>query len=460
MPATGRAYAEKRQGKVTTRVTPKLPRGMRDFLPQQMILREYVIDVIREVFERFGYEPLSTPSVELRETLTGKYGPDAERMIYNVSRRGGKEKLALRYDLSVPLSRVAAMYPDLQKPFKRYQISPVWRGERPGKGRYREFYQCDVDTIGSASMLADAELVDIMYEVLHRLGFEDFVVRINNRKILTGIGQFAGVPEELLGGLYRSIDKLEKIGLDGVKEELEANQIPEDVVARLLELLQITGDDKAILVELGQRLGEYPAAVEGIEELEQILAYLDSLDVPRERYEVDFAMVRGLDYYTGPIYETVVQEPRIGSICGGGRYDELIGMFTDRSYPATGTSFGIERIIDVMEELKMFPPEVGTTTTRVLVTIFDEAHTGASLEVSSELRQSGLNTELYFENDPLGDQIRYALKRGIPYVVIVGPDELAVDRVTIRNLPLKQQRTVDRSAAVASINDWEDSSGR
>jgi histidyl-tRNA synthetase len=433
---------------------------MRDFLPEQMILREYVIDVIREVFESFGYEPLSTPSVELHETLTGKYGPDAERMIYNVSRRGGKEKLALRYDLSVPLSRVAAMYPDLQKPFKRYQISPVWRGERPGKGRYREFYQCDVDTIGSASMLADAELVDIMHEVLHRLGFRDFVVRINNRKILTGIGQFAGVPEELLGGLYRSIDKLEKIGLDGVKEELEANEIPEDVVARLLELLQITGDDQAILTELRQELGEFPAAVEGIEELEQILAYLEPLDVPRQRYQVDFAMVRGLDYYTGPIYETVVQEPRIGSICGGGRYDELIGMFTDRSYPATGTSFGIERIIDVMEELEMFPPEVGTTITQVLVTIFDEAHTSASLEVSSELRKGGLNTELYFENDPLGDQIRYALKRGIPYVIIVGPDELAAGQVTVRNLPLNEQRTVDRSAAAANIENWEDSSGR
>lgn len=458
MASSGKGHAEKGQGDVTTRIPPKLPRGMRDFLPQQMILRQHVIDVIREVFERFGYEPLSTPSVELHETLTGKYGPDAERMIYDVSRSGGKEKLALRYDLSVPLSRVAAMYPDLQKPFKRYQISPVWRGERPGKGRYREFYQCDVDTVGSASMLADAEMVDIMHEVLDRLGFEDFVVRINNRKILTGIGQFAGVPEELLGGLYRSIDKLERIGLDGVKEELEANQIPQDVVARLLELLQVTGDDRAILGELRQRLGDYPAAVEGIQELEEILAYLDSLDVSPERFQVDFAMVRGLGYYTGPIYETVVQKPRIGSICGGGRYDELIGMFTDRSYPATGTSFGIERIIDVMQELKMFPPEVGTTTTQVLVTIFDEAHTSASLELSSDIRKGGLNTELYFENDPLGDQIRYALKKGIPYVVIVGPDELAADQVTIRNLPLKQQRTVDRSSAVTNIRDWEGSS--
>jgi len=440
---------------VATTVTPKLPRGMRDFLPQQMILRQYVLDVIREVFESFGYEPLSTPSVELHETLTGKYGPDAERMIYNVSRRGGKEKLALRYDLSVPLSRVAAMYPDLQKPFKRYQISPVWRGERPGKGRYREFCQCDVDTVGSASMLADAEMIDIMHEVLSRLGFQQFVVRINNRKILTGIGQFAGVPQDLLGGLYRSIDKLDRIGLDGVKQELRSNQIPEEVIARLLELLQITGDGKAIPHELRRRLGDYPAALEGIEEVEEILAYLEALEVPRQRYQVDFAMVRGLDYYTGPIYETVVEEPRIGSICGGGRYDELIGTFTDRSYPATGTSFGIERIIDVMEELHMFPPEVGTTNTQVLVTIFDETHIGASLRTGCRLRGDGLNVELYFENDPLGDQIRYALKKGIPYVVIVGPDELASGKVTIRNLPLKEQRIVAEAEVLTNINDWE-----
>jgi histidyl-tRNA synthetase len=437
------------------KVKPRLPRGMRDILPRKMILRQYVIEVIQEVFEQFGYEPLSTPAVELHDTLTGKYGPDAERMIYDVGRKGGKEKLALRYDLSVPLSRVVAMYPDLQKPFKRYQISPVWRGERPGKGRYREFYQCDVDTVGSASMLADAELLNITNEVLTRLGFQEFVMKINNRKILTGIGQFAGVPQQLLGGLYRSIDKLEKIGPGGVRQELRDNQIPDDVIEKLLGLLQVTGDDEAILAELRERLAEYPIALEGITELDEMLRYLDDLGIPTERYEVDFSMVRGLGYYTGPIYETVVQEPRIGSISGGGRYDELIGMFSDISYPATGTSFGIERMIDAMEELDMFPPEVGTTISVVLVTIFDEARIGASLQVANELRKAGLNTELHFENDPLGDQIRYALKKGIPYIVIVGPDEMAANKVTIRNLPLKEQRTVERQIMAATIKDWE-----
>jgi histidyl-tRNA synthetase len=437
------------------KVKPRLPRGMRDILPRKMILRQYVIEVIRKGFEQFGYEPLSTPAVELWDTLTGKYGPDAERLIYSVRHEGGKERLALRYDLSVPLSRVIAMYPDLQKPFRRYQISPVWRGERPGKGRYREFYQCDVDIVGTPSMLADAELLDITHEVLTRLGFQEFVMKINNRKILTGVGQFAGVPQDLLGGLYRSIDKLEKIGPEGVKKELRDNQIPEDVVEKLLELLQVTGDDQAILAELGDRLAAYPIALEGIMELEEMLRYLEDLGIPKERYQVDFTMVRGLDYYTGPIYETVVQEPRIGSISGGGRYDELIGMFSDRSYPATGTSFGIERMIEVMEELDMFPPEVGTTISQVLVTIFDEAQMGASLQMTTDLRKAGMNTELYFENDPLGDQIRYALKKGIPYVVIVGPDELSADQVTIRNLPLKEQRTVERQMMAATIRDWE-----
>jgi histidyl-tRNA synthetase len=436
-------------------VKPQLPRGMRDILPQQMIHRHYVIDIIRDVFERYGYEPLSTPSVERHETLTGKYGPDAERMIYSVSRQGGKEKLALRYDLSVPLSRVMAMYPDLRKPFKRYQISPVWRGERPGKGRYREFYQCDVDTVGTSSMLADAELIRITHDVLGRLGFEQFVVKINDRKILTGIGQFAGVPDELLGGLYRSIDKLEKIGLEGVKDELRANQIAEDAIARLLELLRITGDNEEILKELKGRLGEYPVAVEGSGELQEVIAYASHMGVPAERCQVDFSMVRGLDYYTGPIFETVVEEPRVGSICGGGRYDELIGTFSDRSYPATGISFGIERIIEVMEELSMFPPEVGMTKTEVLVTIFSEDQIATSLQVSEELRGSGLNTELYFENDPLGDQIRYALKKGVPYVIIVGPDEAAAGQVTIRNLALNEQRTVERGALIGHIKDWE-----
>lgn len=499
-------------------VDPRVPRGMRDMLPEQMIRRQYVIDVIREVFEGFGFEPLQTPAIEMRETLMGKYGPDAERLIYHAHHRGGKQQLSLRYDLSVPLSRVVAMYPDLNKPFKRYQIAPVWRAERPQKGRYREFYQCDADTVGSASMLADAETLNFIYEILARLGFENFVMNINNRKIINGIGQFAGVPEALLGGLYRSIDKLGKIGLKGVRSELrrtgrdeaisilEKAQVPAqtiddlvdplrsadlvtiesslrqtnlgdgnvdevmdrlrglrlennpvigvEVIEQLLELLQISGNNKQILSQLREWLAEYPEALEGVAELEEIIGYLDAVGIPESYYQVVPSMVRGLEYYTGPIFETVVEEPQIGSITGGGRFDELVGMFMDHSYPATGTTIGIERIVDVMEELDMFPPDVGKTVAQVLMTLFDESMVHESLKMADRLRKGGLKTEMYFENDPLGDQIRYALKKGIPYVAILGPDELENDQVTVRNLSLETQKTIKRIEAVGLIKGW------
>ncbi len=504
---------------MTKKVEPRLPRGMRDILPQQMIMRQYVVDVIRDVFEQFGFEPLQTPAVELEETLKGKYGSDAERMIYDVGHKGGKEKLSLRYDLSVPLCRVMAQYPELTRPLKRYQIAPVWRAERPQKGRYREFYQCDADTVGSDSMLADAEIVNVIYEILTRLGFEKFVINLNNRKIIAGIGQLAGVPGELLGGLYRSIDKLDKIGLEGVKAELRKTgledaisalrkaqapketiadliealraaslaaiearlrqagledetiiklvsqlaalklenraTIPDAVIERLLEFLQIGGSNDKILAQLREWLADYPEALAGVAELEELTGYLKVLDIPEEYYPVVPSMVRGLAYYTGPIYETIVEEPNIGSITGGGRYDELIGMFSDHSYPATGATIGIERIIDVMEELEMFPPEVGKTVSQVLVTQFNPELVTESLKMARELRQAGLNVELYFENDPLGKQIRYALKKGIPYVIIIGPDETASGQAAVRNLELRQQETVPREEVVAKIKAWQ-----
>jgi histidyl-tRNA synthetase len=523
------------------KVAPRVPRGMRDILPEQMIRRQYVMRVIQEVFEEFGFEPFDTPALELSETLTGKYGSEAERLIYNATYGDKKEKLSLRYDLSVPLCRVMAMYPDILKPFKRYQISAVWRAERPQRGRYREFYQCDADEVGSASMLADAETICLIYEILTRLGFREFTIHINDRKILNGIGQFAGVPERLLGGLYRSIDKLPKIDLRGVEQELkmvglpegdleklrqavrlylqgkmgledlavalqqegtpgqviatvqrrlpealgqnvepdqvqeaatqfvrelatelrqayqgEDELIPEEVVSRLLTLLQIGGENKAILSQLREQLADYLEALEGISELEEIIRYLEALGIPERYYQVDFAMVRGLEYYTGPIYETIVKDPDVGSITGGGRYDDLIGMFSDRSYPATGTSIGIERIIDVMEEKGMFPADIGKTLTQVLVTIFDEDLVDESLKVTSMLRKAGLRTEIYLEKDSLGNQIRYALKKGIPYIVIMGPDELANGKVTVKNLAQGEQRTVERGAAARLLRNWSE----
>lgn len=438
---------------MATFIKPRVPRGMRDILPEQMLRRHYVIHTVQTVFEEFGFEPLQTPALELSEVLMGKYGPDAEKLIYQAGHSGGKENISLRYDLSVPLCRVIAMYPQLPKPFKRYQIDPVWRAERPQKGRYRQFYQCDADTVGSESMLADAENVSLIYHVLSRLGFKQFEINVNDRKLITGIGQFAGVPAEQLGGLYRSIDKLDKIGLDGVREELRQNEIPEPVIAKLLTLLQIEGDAETVLDELGEQLGDSEAAREGIVELTELIGYLTMLGVPEECYRVNVAMVRGLEYYTGPIYETLVEEPKIGSITGGGRYDELIGSFSKQNYPATGTSFGIERIIDVMEAFDMFPTSVGKTVTDVLVSVFDDELMPASLKLATLLRQNGVRTEVYFRPARMSAQIKYADNRGIPYVAILGSDEVESGTVAIRNLATREQQSVAREEVVARIQE-------
>ncbi len=439
---------------MATRLQARLPRGMRDILPEKMIRRRYVIEVIRTVFEEFGFEPLQTPALERRETLEGKYGADAEKLVYYANHPGGKEELALRYDLSVPLCRVVASNRDLLKPFKRYQIAPVWRADRPQRGRYREFYQCDADTVGSSSVLADAETVDVIHEILTRLGFERFVVNLNNRKILTGIGEFSGVPASRLGRLYRSIDKLEKIGLDGVRRELESSRIPREAVARLLELLGTTGDNRRILTDLAGQLSGQPIALEGIRELEEMLSYLQELGIDEERVRVRFAMVRGLEYYTGPIYETTIEDPPMPSITGGGRYDRLIGMFQKETIPATGTTIGIERIIDAMEELEMFPPQVGRTVTQVLVTLFDEDTVTGSLRLAGSLRRHGIRTELSHQAQGLGGQIKYADRKGIPFVAILGPDELEQGNVTVKHLPSGRQQTVAREEAAALVRDW------
>ena len=438
----------------TPLIKPSVPRGMRDILPEQMIRRQYVIDVIRDVFEEFGFEPLQTPALELSEVLTGKYGPDAEKLIYQAGHAGGREDLSLRYDLSVPLCRVVAMHPQLPKPFKRYQIDPVWRAERPQKGRYRQFFQCDADTVGTESMLADAENVTLIYQVLTRLGFEQFEININDRKLITGIGQFAGVPDAQLGGLYRSIDKLDKIGLAGVRDELAANQIPEPVIEKLLPLLQIEGDTATVLNALSEQLGDSEVTREGIAELEELNGYLTTLGVPDEFYRINVSMVRGLEYYTGPIYETVVEEPKIGSITGGGRYDELIGSFSRQGYPATGTSFGIERIIDVMEEFDMFPAAVGKTVTQVLVTVFDAELVQESLKLATLLRQDGIRTEVYCRSTRLSTQIKYADTKGIPYAVILGSDEVEAGTVAIRDLASREQQIVPREELVECIQGW------
>ena len=523
---------------------PRPPRGMRDLLPDAMRRRQFVLDALTEVFQTFGFEPLMTPAVELAGTLFGKYGPDAERLIYR-ARLHEDEDLALRYDMSVPLARVVAGYPELPRPFRRYQIAPAWRGERPQRGRYREFLQADVDIVGSASMLADAEIITLVVALLNRLGFTNNRTKINNRKLLNAIGRYAGLPEVMLPGLFRSIDKLDKIGLDGVRLELlsvglpgelmnrqrqgvgrwlrgqadraklegtlraalgeadppavatqalpaylealeafkssaavddaaleaatlqvmsasiaalracypEAGLVSEATVSRLLDLLQLQGEGQDALNALESELGD-DLAREGIGELRQVLAALDAAGVPEAKYGIDFAMVRGLDYYTGTIFETVVTDPPIGSLTGGGRYDRLIGLF-GRDTPAVGTSFGVDRLEDVLEEANLFPASVSTPPAQVLVAQFDAGAQPASpaeaVRFTAELRSAGVATELYFEPDPLGEQIRYALRRRIPTLAILGPDEIAAGTVTLKNLDTQTQVTVPRKGVVAAL---------
>jgi len=431
-------------------IQPRLPKGMRDILPQQMVLRQHALRIVEETFAEFGFEPLVTPAVELSEILLGKYGGDSEKLIFFVQHPGGKEDLALRYDLSVPLSRVVAQYPELPKPFRRYQIAPVWRAERPQKGRYREFYQCDADIVGTASMLADAEIIALVYTILRRLGFQQFATLINNRKLLTGIGQYSGVPDARLPGLYRAIDKYERLGLKGVRKELRQEGLDATAVDRLCDLIWPADGRPASLESLRAELGHLPLAREGIDELQELLGYLPSLGVEASCYRFDLAMVRGLDYYTGPIYETVVEEPRIGSSTGGGRFDGLVGRFSKQSYPATGTTIGIERILDILAERPTFSAR--ETLVEVLVTVFSPDLVTDSLKLMSELRESGLRCELYYETDPLGTQIRYALKKGIPMLVILGPDELSAGQVAVRDLQAKSQTNVDRAAVAEYLS--------
>ncbi len=435
---------------MATFVEPRLPRGMRDMLPQKMLQRRYVIGVVERVFERFGFEPLQTPVLELQQTLTGKYGPDAEKLIYDARHLEGKEDLALRYDLSVPLSRVVAMNPELIKPFKRYQIAPVWRAERPQKGRYREFYQCDADIVGTASMLADAEIVTMIFTVLSELGFKQFVTKLNNRKVLTALGEYSGVSPALLGGLYRALDKLDKIGQDGVRDEMLKNEIPSDTVTKILDLSARSVDD---LEAWRERFREYPRGIEGINEMIELKQFAIAMGVSPDRLQIDLTMVRGLEYYTGPIFETVVTEPKIGSLTGGGRYDGLVGLFSKNSLPVTGTSLGIERIIDVMDELKMYPPDLGTTVVDVLVTVFEDELRAASLSVATELRAAGINAEVWYDLDALGKQLRYAAARGIPYVVIIGPDETAQDSATFRDLATGEQVQITRGELAKALKE-------
>jgi len=434
------------------RINPRTPKGFRDFLPDTMLRRNYVMNAIREVFHLFGFEPIDTPILELQETLFGKYGEEAEQLIFNAQHgRSTKDPLAMRYDLTVPLARVVAQYENqLNLPFKRYHIAPVFRGERPQRGRYREFYQCDADIVGIEGMQADAEILTMVHRILSRLGFSQFAIKINHRKLLTAIGEFSGVPDNQLPDLYRSVDKFDKIGADGVKNELVERGIDNEVVARMVGLLQAHEPGTGSLDVIADAIGE---GDNGLNELRELVDYLADADIPQENYDFDFTMVRGLGYYTGPIFETIISEPNLGSITGGGRYDDLIGLFRKKSLPTTGTSFGIERIIDLMDDLNLYPEQLGGTLVQVLVTVFNEDTRRASMKIANQLRNAGVYTELHFEARKLGKQFGHADKKGIPLVAVAGPDEIEKGIVILRRLRDGKEFTVPMSEASDKVTD-------
>ncbi|MCY3781834.1 MAG: histidine--tRNA ligase [Chloroflexi bacterium] len=433
-------------------IAPRAPKGFRDFLPDTMLRRNYVIDNITEEFHRFGFEPIDTPILELHDTLFGKYGEDAEKLIFTAQHgRSTREPLAMRYDLTVPLARVVGQYESqLNLPFKRYHIAPVFRGERPQRGRYREFWQCDADTVGIASISADAEIVNLMHRILARLGFPQYAIKINHRQLLVAIGEFSGVPEAQLPDLYRSVDKFDKIGAEGVRKELTERGIAADAVARMMALIQAKEPGASSLDLIADAIGENASGLKDLRELADLLA---DAGLPPERYDFDFTMVRGLGYYTGPIFETIISKPNLGSITGGGRYDNLIGMFRRQSLPTTGTSFGIERIIDLMDELDLYPSHLGGTLVQALVTVFSEDTRSASMRIADQLRQAGINTELYLEARKLGRQFAYADKKGIPLVAIAGPDEIEAGVVKLRRLRDGHEVTVGTSQMAKTVRE-------
>jgi len=451
---------------------------MRDFLPADVRRREYVIRVIKDVYERYGFEPLETPAVENIETLMGKYGEEGNQLIFKILKRGEHEKtgeadLALRYDLTVPLARVVAEYGDkLPKFFKRYQIQPVWRADRPARGRFREFYQCDVDCIGTRSPVVEAELCAAASDALTSLGFTNFTIRLNHRQVLAGVLEAAGVAGEKHGDALVALDKLDKIGREGVAHEFAARGIGAESGEALLGFFEnlpalehaaefvADGDGEsqgeaynhAALGRLVEFIGGHDAGALGVEELRQIVEYSSAYGVAG-RVRIDPSLARGLSYYTGAIME--INVPDLAGSLGGGRYDNLVGMFSSRDIPACGFSLGLERIIVVMSERGMFPADLERAAADVLVTVWNEESIEDSLAFAAELRRSApqLRVDVYPEADRVGKQLKYASSRGVPFVVVIGDDERARGEVALKEMKTGEQRTVKREQAAAALQE-------
>ena len=438
---------------------PSIPKGTRDFGPEEMIRRNYIFDTIKGVFRLYGFQPLETPAMENLSTLLGKYGDEGDKLLFKILNSGdflsgvsdeqlhGKPNAlssrlcekGLRYDLTVPLARYVVQHQgEISFPFKRYQIQPVWRADRPQKGRYREFYQCDVDVIGSRSLLCEVDLVEIVAKVFQRLGIR-VTLKVNNRKILYGIAETSGHADKMID-ITVAIDKLEKIGLEAVNGELREKGIDERAIEALQPILSLEGANGAKLARLREILADSPVGLAGVTETETILSYVETLGTELE-IELDLSLARGLNYYTGAIFEVKARDFAIGSICGGGRYDDLTGIFGMPNTSGVGISFGADRIYDVMTGLDLFPDDTKGTT-RALMLNFGGEEERVSLRLAKNLREAGIACEVYPESAKMKKQMEYANRRAVPWVVIVGSDELASGRATVKNMATGEQQAV------------------
>ena len=424
-----------------TKIQPTILKGTRDFLPQEMMRRNAVMEVVRKTFEQFGYSPIETPIICPAETILGKYGEEGDRLTYSFKDRGNRS-IALPYDLTVPFARfVAANYQKLPLPFKRYQIQRVWRAEKPQKGRLREFYQCDIDIIGSKSLICEAEIAKIIAVVFKRLRIPNVTIKVNSRRLLNVILQSFSVNQNASLAVIRIIDKIDKIGKETVISELRKMGI--DNAEKIIETLIPEDTNKNTI----KKLSRYDTT-----ELEEFLAYCENLGVPEKNLQIDPALARGLDYYTGLTFEVISEGADFGSICAGGRYDNLCGLFSDKDFSGIGVAFGFERIMLLLEQLKITGD--GSAPSRVLVTIFDENSVKQALQTYNKLIEANIAAEIYFEPEKLAKQFRFADKKQISFVIIQGPEEQEKGEITIKRMQNGKQKTIPANQLVSYLANY------
>jgi histidyl-tRNA synthetase len=436
------------------RIPPRVLKGFRDDPPELMIPRERLIDCVRRVYRSYGYAPIDTPALEYLEILTGKAGEESEKQLYKFEDQGGRW-VGLRFDLTVPFARFAAQYvPEAGVPFKRYHIAKVWRGENTSRGRFREFMQCDFDIIGTRSLAADAEIVLVIHDMLRAIGFTDFSIRLNNRKVLTGILERLGLADRA-AAVLRALDKLGKIGRDGVIEEMgEAAGLTAEQSAEVLRLTELSGSNTEVLRQVEPLVAGSAIGAEGVADLKKVLDGVRAAGVPESCIQLDLSIARGLDYYTGTIYETFLTAlPGIGSVCSGGRYDNLAGLFTAQELPGVGASLGLDRLLAAMQELSMI--EKVATPAEVLIPFFDADRLDDYLKLAAALRAAGLAVEVYPEPKKLGQQLKYADRRGHRVALIAGAKEFESGTCQVKDLQKAQQQDVplepDAKSVIAAV---------